>query len=84
MNKEQIYDEKINPLLAQIIEICKTHGIAMLASFSIPTPEQADLLCTSLLPDGDGNSFAPYKQALRTIKNGGESFAAFTITKGTK
>lgn len=46
-NKEQIYDEKISPLMAQILEICKTNHIAMIATFSIPTPEVNDLRCTS-------------------------------------
>lgn len=31
MNKEQVYDEKIAPLMTQIIAICQEHKIAMLA-----------------------------------------------------
>lgn len=54
MNKEQIYDEQIYPLMDKIISICKEHGIAMFASFSIPTDEQPDLECMTHLPDGDG------------------------------
>lgn len=54
MNKEQVYDAQIAPLMAQIMATCREHGIAMLASFSIPTPENPDLMCTSMLPDGEG------------------------------
>ena len=49
MNKEQIYDEKINPLMGQIIAICQEYKIAMLADFSIPNEEDAGLNCTSAL-----------------------------------
>jgi hypothetical protein len=35
MNKEQIYDERIDPLMAQILAIAQEGGIAMLASFAI-------------------------------------------------
>jgi len=58
MNKEQIYDSKISPLMKQIIAISKEHGIAMMASFAIghgdggPNGEDAtNLTCNTLLPD---------------------------------
>lgn len=46
-NKEQVYDDDINPLMAQIIAICQEHNIAMLASFAIPTPNDPGLRCTT-------------------------------------
>ena len=51
MSKEEIYDEQINPLMAQIIEICKDNKIAFLANFRL----EEDLVCTSavLEPDCD-------------------------------
>jgi hypothetical protein len=49
MNKEQIYDEQINPLMAKIIAICKEHKIATVASFAIPTDEDEGLMCTTAL-----------------------------------
>lgn len=53
MTKEEIYDNQINPLMAQIIEICKEHKIAMLADFTL----DEDLRCTScLLADEYGPS----------------------------
>jgi len=48
-NKEQIYDAQINPLMAQIIEVCRQHQIAFVAAFSIPTAEDSDLQCTSAM-----------------------------------
>lgn len=63
MNKEQIYDSKISPLMKQIIEVCREHGIAMMADFAIPHdgkgPNGEDcssLRCTTLLPDETGNN----------------------------
>lgn len=32
-DKEKVYDEQIAPLMAKIIEICKTEGIPMFADF---------------------------------------------------
>lgn len=51
LNKEQIYDQQIAPLVEQIINICKEHGIAMLADFVLPTPDEPDLRCTTMLED---------------------------------
>lgn len=54
MNKEQIYDAQINPLMAQIIEICTANKIAMFATFCIPNDKDAGLACTTHLPDETG------------------------------
>lgn len=47
MTREESYDSKINPLMAQIIAICQEHGIAMLCSFYLGD----DIACTSALLD---------------------------------
>lgn len=77
MNKEEIYDAQISPLMLQIIEICKSKGIAMIASFDIghdgegPNGEDCTgLLCSSLTPDGDGNPNPAFQQAFGLIKRG--------------
>ncbi len=67
MNKEQIYDTDIYPLMKQILDICEEHGIAMVASFHIPTKGEKDLCCTSHLPDGDGNYYRFYAGFIATI-----------------
>ena len=41
--KEKIYDEQINPLMAQIIKICTANNIAFIADFGL----EDDLHCTS-------------------------------------
>lgn len=47
-NKESIYD-KISPLMAKIIEICKREGIPMFASFEYNT---GDFCRTLIRPEG--------------------------------
>jgi hypothetical protein len=57
--KEKIYDEYIAPLMAEIIEICRRHKIAMIADFGLEgqTDEDSDLHCvTALLSDDFGPS----------------------------
>lgn len=78
MNKEQIYDDQISPLMRQIIGICQEHGIAMMASFDIahdgegPNGEDcSSLTCNTLLPDGDGNPNKLFAQANAHIRRGG-------------
>ena len=81
MNKEQIYDESIAPLVTEILSLCQQHGIAMVASFAIPTPADPDLFCTCLLPDGDGKSCETFEKAANLIRFGAAPQAvAFTIT----
>lgn len=53
-NKEQVYDEQIGPLMQQIIDLCQQHGIAMLATFALPTEAQPDLNCTTAIPNETG------------------------------
>lgn len=47
--KEEIYDEKINPLMAQIVAICKLNKIALLANFQIPSEDDDTLQSTTAL-----------------------------------
>ena len=55
MSKEQIYDEQINPLMAQIIKICDENNIPFVFSAQLTTDEEDEdgaMLCTSCnLPD---------------------------------
>ena len=67
--KEDIYDEKISPLMKQIIEICQENKIAMIASYSIPGVNDEDpndpLQCTTgLLEDG----YEPPQQMREAMK----------------
>ena len=78
MNKEQVYDAKISPLMQQIIGICQEHGIAMMASFDIahdgqgPNGEDcSSLTCSTLLPNENGEHNKLFVQANAHIRRGG-------------
>jgi len=87
-DKEQIYDEKISPLMAQIIEICQVNDMQMVASFYLKeaTEDEYDLMCTScLLPkDGQNKTLAG---AMHVIQDGYVAqkpfVMAITVLKGT-
>ncbi len=54
MSKEDIYDDQIFPLMAEICKICQENKIAMVCSFATPSDEDPDLFCSSRLPDENG------------------------------
>jgi hypothetical protein len=54
LNKEQVHDTLISPLVSQIGAIAAKHGIACFMSFSIPTTEKPKLECTTATLDGEG------------------------------
>jgi len=94
MNKEQVYDEKISPLMGQIIEICREHGIAMLMDFAIghdgegPDGQDCtDLRCSTLLPDETGENAVMHQEALALIRRRGRPIPMHITTEhgdGTK
>lgn len=53
--KEAVYDERISPLMAQIIALCKEHKINMVADLSLGhDPEAGEtLFCTTAMPNID-------------------------------
>lgn len=67
MTKEEIYDQQINPLMAQVIEICKQNRIAFVATYSIPSPDDEGLQCTSALLEDDCEPPNQYLEAMRLI-----------------
>lgn len=70
MSKEQVYDNEINPLMAQIIDICRREKIALVASFAIPVPGDGGLRCTTCLLD------EPY---MKDVASPDDFFAAKSI-----
>ena len=57
-DKEQIYDEKINPLMSQIIKICQENNIQVLVSFTIKgrgMDDKEDMEITIYLPSKEYN-----------------------------
>lgn len=55
MNKEEICDTHIAPLVEQINAIYMKHGIAAMMNFAIPTEDEPDKQCLTMLCDGDGH-----------------------------
>lgn len=81
--KERVYDDRISPLMAQIIATCKATGLACVASFGL----DGDLLCTTHIPgdgDTDPETAARFERARRQIVAPRvSSFVAYTITTRT-
>lgn len=82
--KEPFYDERISPLMTQIIALCEEAKINMAAQFSLGYDEEADstLFCTTVVqPDLDEDEGHERITALRAIMYPPEPrLYAFTIT----
>ena len=65
MTKEDIYDEQINPLVAQIIEICKANKIAHVMTFCLDKDE--DLHCTTAMTTEDCEPSEALKSCVRVL-----------------
>lgn len=77
-NEEEIYDTKISPLLRQIIDICNTHGIPMVASFTYENcPDRGTGRCTTLINNIENRVDDTLQKARNTIMNG--SHEIFTV-----
>ena len=48
-DNEAVYDERISPLMAQIVDICREHAIPMAAVFEY----DEEAFCTTTLPHPD-------------------------------
>ena len=80
MNKETVYDEQINPLMAKVIEICKQHKIALVADFRL---DDEDLHCTTALTTPEFNASDEQKEAVKILYRERPAFA-MAITEETK
>lgn len=85
-DKEPAYDEHIAPLMTQIIDLCREHGIPMFASFRLrdeneETGEPA-LVCTTNLPV-EGVDHSEFARAYNCVVHGYDAvrpaFNAFWI-----
>lgn len=65
--KEEVYDQQIAPLMDQIISICQGKGIEMIATFSLPSPDDPTLACTSMMIDLDGDAPPAMKQIAKFL-----------------
>jgi hypothetical protein len=83
---EAAYDEHIHPLMAQIIALCKEHGIPMLASFQLTgkQAESAEMMCsTALVPEWACDGLQRLARELRRIRAEQRGvFAAIAVYRG--
>jgi hypothetical protein len=83
--KEAVYDERISPLMAQIIALCKEHSINMAAQFSLGVDEanEQTLFCTTCLPvdESDEKGHERVMTLRRHMYPPRSDFFAFTIVK---
>lgn len=71
MSIEQVYDERVSPLMTQIIAICKEHKIAMVAQFAIPIQDDPDLCCTTALTTKEFEPPDHLRRAVGFLERGG-------------
>jgi hypothetical protein len=90
MNKEEVYDTQIFPLMAQIIAIAQEHKIAFVASFAIPTPDDDGLYVSTSLRD-ENNVYPGHLNAMEQIlqrhiegRSGGALMLTVTDKDGKK
>lgn len=75
---EALYDERISPLMAQILDICKQHRMPMVASFLYRRDEdEGGDLCTSFV-QFPGRESAEFVMAFKLIRTGS---VAFVVTR---
>lgn len=80
-NLESVYDEKISPLMRQIIDICKAHNMPMVASFAYENSEENGIGCCTTALTFEGRSIKAFADATSVIR-GNPGFSAFTIMTG--
>ncbi len=66
--KEHIYDDKISPLMMQIIAICKVHKIPIVASFFTPGADDPELAVTTALLGAGFDAPKNFSNALRELR----------------
>lgn len=78
MNKEQVYDGEIRPLMDAVIAACKRAGIACFCTFDISTDTDG-LICSACIADGSGAIPWPIRLAhaavvgLHPVEGGGSA-----------
>jgi len=79
-DKEEIYDEKIAPLMKEVIKVCKEEGINFLAHFYLAeeTEEENHLHCTTYIPGEKEHD--KLKDALKLVRGKGYFTPHFTMT----
>lgn len=68
MNKEQVFDNFIHPLMRQVQELCLEHNISNVCTFSIPTKDDPELEATMMYIAERCNPPLLHKQLFNVIR----------------
>ncbi|WP_409346806.1 hypothetical protein [Paenibacillus sp. MBLB4367] len=88
-DKESVYDERIAPLMHEILQICKAEEIPMMATFYLKsedvTPsDEGNMNCTSWIQPKD-NTPEHYPKMCSLARHGEKPYVmAVTVTKGAE
>lgn len=84
MTKEEFYDEKISPLMSQIISLCKESQIPLVADFALDWNEddQNHLKCTTVLLDESWEPPSEMIQASKVLRPPRQSPMMLTVRDG--
>lgn len=78
--RETAYDNLIDPLMSQIIEIAKEHGIPMLATFELDLEEghaeDDPMMCSTIIDERTEGVPAPVSRVLRELSETLYGYAA--------
>ena len=83
-DKEPVYDEKIAPLMTQILAICNGNKINMIASFQLRSEQEDEdghFLCTSALSESVEHFPDSFRRFHKDIVSKKPTMIAMTITK---
>lgn len=82
MEKEQIYDEQISPLVKKINALCKEHKLSTLMVFGIGSEETPEATCTTLLSfNEDVKTEKRMQEAAAHIRQNPKVYASTIIGK---
>lgn len=81
IDKEAVYDEKVSPLVQQIIEICKEENIPFLMQFALTEREtrEDDIYCMSAMYGHPGMMETPTFQKAIKVLRGEPGIATFMV-----
>lgn len=85
--KEAAYDERVAPLMKQVIALCKQHKINMAAQFGLDIGDEGNVLyCTTVLHNVDPacEESIERMRKLRDVMYPRASVLAFTVFGGAK
>ena len=84
MNREDVYDNQVPPLMAESIRRCSTHGIPMVASFQYndDRPDGEAMLCTTVILNQKDAACPGLHNAARALRGGDHAVTMLTVRDG--